>query len=83
MYDMKSFLKVILIFGFALTFWVLLSACRGGLNKNLDSIQEKLEHRIEAENLFVAPDYEKDKPLSVAILPFENLTREKEAIRVF
>ena len=76
---MKSFLKVILVFGFALTFWVLLSACRGGLNKNIDSMQEKLEHRVPTENLFVAPDYDKDKPLSVAILPFENLTQEKEA----
>lgn len=76
---MKSFLKVILVFGFALTFWVLLSACRGGFNKNIDSIQEKLEQKIPAENLFVASDYDKDKPLSVAILPFENLTQEKEA----
>jgi TolA-binding protein len=76
---MKSFLKVILVFGFALTFWVLLSACRGGFNKNIDSIQEKLEQKIPAENIFVAPDYDKDKPLSVAILPFENLTQEKEA----
>ena len=76
---MKSFLKVILVFGFALTFCSLLSACRGGLNKNIDSVQEKLEHRVPTENLFVAPDYDKDKPLSVAILPFENLTQEKEA----
>jgi len=76
---MKSFLKVILVFGFALTFWVLLSACRGGFNKNIDSIQEKLEQKIPAENIFVAFDYDKDKPLSVAILPFENLTQEKEA----
>ncbi|MBU0768508.1 MAG: right-handed parallel beta-helix repeat-containing protein, partial [Proteobacteria bacterium] len=76
---MKSFLKVILVFGFALTFWVLLSACRGGLNKKIDSMQEKLEHKIPAENFFIAPDYDKDKPLSVAILPFENLTQEKEA----
>ena len=76
---MKSFLKVILVFGFVLTFWMLLSACRGGIHKNIDSIQEKLEHKIPTENLFVAPDYDKDKPLSVAILPFENLTQEKEA----
>ena len=76
---MKSFLKVILVFGFVLTIWSLLSACRGGLNKNIDSIEEKFEQKIPAENLFVAPDYDKDKPLSVAILPFENLTQEKQA----
>jgi len=76
---MKSFLKVILVFGFTLAFWAFLSGCRGGLNKNIDSIQEKLEQKIPAENLFVASDYDKDKPLSVAILPFENLTQEKEA----
>ncbi len=76
---MKSFLKVILVFGFVLTIWSLLSACRGGLNKNIDSIQGALERKIPAENLFIAPDYDKDKPLSVAILPFENLTKEKEA----
>ena len=76
---MKFFLKVILVFGFALAFWAFLSSCRGGLNKNIDSIQEALERKIPAENLFVASDYDKDKPLSVAILPFENLTREKEA----
>ena len=76
---MKSILRTLLIFGFTLTFGVLLSACRGGFNKNIDNIQEKLERKIPAENLFVAPDYDKDKPMSVAILPFENLTQEKEA----
>jgi len=76
---MKSLLKTILVFGVVLTIWSLLSACRGGLNKNIDSLQEKLEHKIPAENIFVSPDYDKDKPLSVAILPFENLTLEKEA----
>jgi TolA-binding protein len=76
---MRSLLKIILVFGVVLTFGSLLSACRGGLNKNIDSLQKKIEHKIPAENLFIAPDYDKDKPLSVAILPFENLTREKEA----
>jgi len=76
---MKSLLKTILVFGVVLIVWSLLSACRGGLNKNIDSIQEKLEHKIPVENIFVSPDFDKDKPLSVAILPFENLTREKEA----
>ncbi|RLD91305.1 MAG: hypothetical protein DRJ13_17540, partial [Bacteroidetes bacterium] len=76
---MKSFLKVILVFVFALTIWFLLFACRGGLNKKIDRIQGALERKIPAENLFVAPDYNKDRPLSVAILPFENLTQEKGA----
>ncbi|MGD2030182.1 MAG: tetratricopeptide repeat protein, partial [Desulfobacterales bacterium] len=44
-----------------------------------DRIQGALERKIPAENLFIAPDYDKDQPLSVSILPFENLTREKEA----
>ncbi len=78
-YDMKSFLKVVLVFGFALTFWVLLSACRGGLNKNIDSLEEKMANKIPAKDVFVSPDFDKEKPLSVAILPFENLTQEKEA----
>jgi TolA-binding protein len=76
---MRSFLNVILVFGLVLATGSLLSACRGGLNKNIDVIQEKMTRKIPAENIFVAPDYDKDKPLSVAILPFENLTREKEA----
>jgi len=76
---MKSFLKTILLFAFVLMIWSLLSACRGGLNKNIDSIQEKFDHKIPSENIFVAPDYDKDKPLTVAILPFENLSQEKEA----
>ena len=76
---MKSFLKVILVFVFALTIWSLLFACRGGLSKKIDRIQGALEQKIPAENLFVAPDYDKDRPLSVSILPFENLTQEKEA----
>ena len=76
---MKSYVKVILVFGFVLSVWASLSACRGGLNKNIDSVQEKLERKIPAENLYVAPDYDQNKPLSVAILPFENLTQEKEA----
>ncbi|MGD2150654.1 MAG: tetratricopeptide repeat protein [Desulfobacterales bacterium] len=76
---MKSFLKVILVFVFALTVWSFQFACRGGLDKKIDRIQGALERKIPAENLFVAPDYDKDRPLSVSILPFENLTREKEA----
>ena len=76
---MRSLFKVILVFGFVLTIGSLLSACRGGLNKNIDDIQEKMANKIPAENIFISPDYDKDKPLSVAILPFENLTREKEA----
>jgi TolA-binding protein len=76
---MRSFLKIILIFAFLLVVWSLLPACRGGLNKNIDSLEEKMAHKISAKDLFVAPDYDKDKPLSVAILPFENLTQEKEA----
>jgi TolA-binding protein len=76
---MKSLLKFILVFGSIFSFLVFLSACRGGINKNIDSVQGKIEHKIPTENLFIAPDYNKDKPLSVAILPFENLTEEKEA----
>jgi len=76
---MKSFLKTTLVFGVVLTVLFLLPACRGGLNKDIDSIHEKLEHKIPSENIFVSPEFDKDKPLSVAILPFENLTGEKEA----
>jgi hypothetical protein len=76
---MRSFLKLILVFGSLLAVCWLLSACRGGLNKKIDSLEEKMVHKIPAKDIFVAPDYDKDKPLSVAILPFENLTQEKEA----
>ena len=76
---MKSFWKLILVFVLALTGGSFLFACQGGLNKKIDRIQGALERKIPAENLFVAPDYNKDRPLSVAILPFENLTQEKEA----
>lgn len=76
---MKSFCKVILIVVFSLSICFLLFACRGGLSEKIDHIQGAFERKIPAENLFVAPDYNKNRPLSVAILPFENLTREKEA----
>jgi len=78
-YGMKSFCKVILIFVFALSLCSSLFSCRGGLSEKIDRVQGTLEHKIPAENLFVAADYNKDRPLSVAILPFENLTQEKEA----
>ena len=76
---MKTYLKIILIFGFLFAAWSLLSACTGGLNKKIDRLEEKMVHKIPAKDVFVAPDYDKDKPLSVAILPFENLTQEKKA----
>jgi Flp pilus assembly protein TadD len=76
---MKSFCKVILIFVFTLTVCSLLFACRGGLSEKIDRIQGTFERKIPVENIFVASDYNKDRPLSVAILPFENLTQEKEA----
>jgi len=76
---MRSFLKIMLVFGFLLTIWWGLSACRGGLNKKIDSLEDKMVHKIPAKDIFVSPDYDKDRPLFVAVLPFENLTQEKEA----
>ena len=67
---MRSFLKIMLVFGFLVTIWWGLSACRGGLNKKIDSLEDKMVHKIPAKDIFVAPDYDKDRPLSVAILPF-------------
>ena len=76
---MKSFCKAILIIVLTVTICSLLFACRGGLSEKIDHVQGTFERKIPAENLFVAPDYNKDRPLSVAILPFENLSQEKEA----
>jgi Flp pilus assembly protein TadD len=79
-YGMKSFCKLILTAVFSISICFLLFACLGSrLSEQIDRVQGALERKIPVENIFVAPDYNKDRPLSVAILPFENLTQEKEA----
>jgi hypothetical protein len=64
-----------------LVIWVALAlaSCKGGMVKGVDQVTDKLESKIPAGDLFVAPDYEKERPLSVAILPFDNLTAESQA----
>jgi TolA-binding protein len=64
---------------FLLLFITLLFGCRGGLGKPENPLQKAMASKITNENLFVAEDYDKRQPLSVAILPFDNQTKESEA----
>ena len=60
----------------------LLIGCKGGLGTPSDSLQKAMAGRIPTKDLFVAEDYGKRQPLSVAILPFDNLTKEPEAAQL-
>jgi tetratricopeptide (TPR) repeat protein len=60
----------------------LLIGCKGGLSTPSDSLQKALASKIPNKDLFVAKDYGKRQPLSVAILPFDNQTKEPEAAQL-
>ncbi|MCJ7772682.1 MAG: hypothetical protein MUP22_06065, partial [Desulfobacterales bacterium] len=53
-----------------------LIACRSGMIREVDTIHEIYRGGIDKENIFVSKDFEKSVPVTVAILPFENLSRE-------
>lgn len=77
---MKSFypilsppLLLLLLIGF------LFIGCKGGLNSPAEPLQKVMAAGVPSENLYVAEDYDKRQPLSVAVLPFDNQTKEAEA----
>ena len=76
-HSMRSPLLLLLLLITALLF-----SCSGGLSTPSDPIQRAMASKISNENLFVAEDYGKRQPLSVAILPFDNQTKEPEAAQL-
>ena len=60
----------------------LLIGCKGGLSTPSDSLQRAMASKVPNKDLFVAQDYGKRQPLSVAILPFDNQTKETEAAQL-
>ena len=60
----------------------LLIGCKGGLSTPSDSLQRAMAGKIPNKDLFVAEDYGKRQPLSVAILPFDNQAKEPEAAQL-
>ncbi|MGD9210993.1 MAG: hypothetical protein PVI90_09450, partial [Desulfobacteraceae bacterium] len=60
----------------------LLAGCRGGLDNPTHSLQEVMASKIPNDNLFVAENYDEHQPLSVAILPFDNQTKEPDAAKL-
>ena len=60
-----------------------LFACRSGMIREVDTIHEAYRGGIDKEDVFVAKNFQKSMPLTVAVLPFENLSREPEAADIF
>jgi tetratricopeptide (TPR) repeat protein len=58
---------------------LVLWGCKGGMHQNIDKVQESLTQKIPAEDIHIDADFEKNKPLVVAILPFENRSSEPQA----
>ena len=77
-YSMRFPLLLLLLLIAALT----LFSCKGGLSTPSDPLQRAIAGKVSNNNLFVAEDYGKRQPLSVAILPFDNQTKEPEAARL-
>jgi TolA-binding protein len=48
----------------------------------VDSVHKIYKGKIDSKNIFISPDFKKHKPLTVAILPLENLSREEEASKI-
>lgn len=64
---------------FFLLAWTLLPACGGSFYDKVNKVDRLCRGKIDSNKVFVAADFDKHRPLSVAILPLENLTKEKEA----
>ncbi len=62
-----------------LTILCLLPSCKGGLNTPTDSLRRVMADKVPDDRLFIAEDFNERQPLSVAILPFDNQTKEPEA----